>query len=616
MGKSKKRSRASNARLNPLNGAGRSNARDSSLVTNKLQPLLKNLESAIPNERAMALASISVLCEDPQMRKLLLKQKLIHIMLSRLLSDDNTDIIVESYGLLRNLSLEEGYDVSIHLWRSEIWSSISQGFDKLIESLKALQKNEQQGEKNDKIPTESRRLLFDYADNLISLVVALSNGSDDILNEILGEDKLNCVFRVVTSLLQYGIDKLPIAVLNTILDLIYDLSSESFCFIEKISNDAFLSNFIKGLPDMMNKKTFNELSKVLIQGIYLQFLDADITYDQANSIIISVCGSIENIDLEQVEANLSSNANDDELVKTQDSKVAEKIKDYTKARTGAMMKLQSIEIAIDIMTAIIEIVASLYEDGKKKIPQTLQGTLTQFLPLIFEGLGPKFASRILIAWNNLLWLYLSLGINFFDLPGEIYKSLWTYVNALPDTDIDLKLGKLSVIWALLKTISFDSDFEKWLQQFNLSNNSDFLHSVIKNYNADMSNEDLSKEDTFELGQRYCGVFSTYALFKGQIETNRIVGQFILEQLLSQDVPQGLQTEFTNSLFEIYGDGNFDYDKPVFVSGRFLEIIEKQVIPNLKSRFKFVDKNKEPQLKSKCNECISTLDSFVQYKRNE
>mgnify|MGYP001259329943 FL=1 len=248
MGKSKKRSRASKARLNPIGGGKDTHSKDNALVTKKVQPLLEKLHSAVPNDRAMALGSISVLCEDTHMRKLLLKEKLVHIVLSKLLTDNNTEIVVESFGLLRNLSLEEGYDVSIHLWRSDIWKSIDQGFGKLLESLTALQASEEQ---NSKSSTESRRLLFDYADNLLSLVVALGNGADEILQQLLQAPKLERLFEVIARLLQYGVTKLPLSVFNTVLDLLYDFSSESFEFIDAVTNNSFLSAFVKSLTPQL-----------------------------------------------------------------------------------------------------------------------------------------------------------------------------------------------------------------------------------------------------------------------------------------------------------------------------------------------------------------------------
>ena len=110
MGKSKKRSRASRNRLNPLNKDGNKtdlSKKDASLVARKIVPLIKQLQSAVPNDRNIALSSLSVLCEDPHMRHLLLKEKLIQIILNNLLNDNNMDIVIEAVGLLRNLTLEE-----------------------------------------------------------------------------------------------------------------------------------------------------------------------------------------------------------------------------------------------------------------------------------------------------------------------------------------------------------------------------------------------------------------------------------------------------------------------------------------------------------------------------
>lgn len=613
MGKSKKRSRASKARLNPIGSRKDEQPSDNGLVKKKLQPLLEKLHSAVPNDRAMALGSISVLCEDPYMRKLLLKERLVQTILGKLLSDSNTDIVVESFGLLRNISLEEGYDVSTQLWRADIWTSINEGFSKLLQSLSALQGTEAQATKT---ATESRRLLFDYADNLLSLVVALANGSDEILRQVLDRSKLDRLFEVITRLLQYGVSKLPLPVFNTVLDLIYDFSSESSEFIDAIINNEYLAAFTKSLPDQMSTPGFNELTKVLIQGIYLQFLELDITYQQANDIIHAVCDSIKDIDLEQVNKDLSNVSQDEELVNTKDSQVAQKIKHYTVARSSAMMKLQSVEISIDLITAIIEIIASLSEEKKGPLPESLQETLMVYLPQVFQGLSREFTSRILIAWNNLLWLYLTLEINFFDLESESYKGLWELVHSVDGEEVDLKLGKLSVVWALLKTVAGQSEPNNWLSTLQLNNNVDFVNSTIDNYNKDLSNDTIPRETAIELGQRYCGVLSAYATFQNQVQINEIIGKFIMEQLCSPKVPAALLADFTNSLFEVYGDETFDYNQPVFVGHNFINILETKVVPNLKAQFKLVDRNKDQQLKERCSETFNTLDSFIQYKKNE
>ncbi|KAL3236481.1 Syo1p RNJ42_01575 [Nakaseomyces bracarensis] len=619
MGRSKKKSRSSASRLNPLANNNNNNnglsKKDASLVDRKLQPLLKNLESVVPNDRSMALGSISVMCEDPHMRKLLLKQKLVSIITTKLLSDKNTEIVVEAYGLLRNLCLEEGYDVSVHLWRSEIWISILDGFNKLKESLKVLSatSNNENIKKNTAQNKESKRLLFDFAENLLSLVVALCNGSDNILEEVLKSDKLDKIFEVITDLLTYGVDKLPINLFNTILDVIYDFSTESFEFIEAISSVEYLASFIQTLPNLKRstENNYNELTEVLAQGIYLQFLDLEITYEQANEIIHKVCGSINDINLKELEHDLSSIAQDEDIANTANTEVAAKIKEYTKKRAIASMKLQSIEIAIDLITAITEILAAKYEEqGKKKIPEQLQETLTIFVPHVFTTLADMFPSRILIGWNNLLWLYMSIRVNFYELPDNRYKSLWAFVKkeqSIETDDLSLKVGSMSVIWALLKAASLNPDSSAILSDLGLYNNVEFVNSVISEYK---STTDL------ELKQRCCGVLAALALMQGQIEINRIIGQFIIQELSTEKVDGLILVELTNFIFEIYSDGDFDYDTEVFVNGGFLEILKTKVAPNLKQQFKFIDRNKNPELKERATETYNMLDSFINYKATE
>lgn len=621
MGKSKKRSRASRARSNPLanNSSTRTGSKDEALVTKKIQPLLQNLQSVVQNDRSMALGSISVLCEDPHMRSLLLKQKLVHIVMSKLLTDENTEIVVESYGLLRNLSLEEGYDVSVHLWRSDIWTSINSGFDKLLESLGSLNGSDS------KASSESKRLLFDFGDNLLSLLVALANGSDDILENIISTEKIARVFQVIVKILQYGFKvdesrkaslKIPSNLFNTVLDLIYDFSSESVDFIEAVSADTYLSEFIKNLPniDLSNP---NELTRVLIQGIYLQFLDMQVTNEQARSIISKTCIAIEQIDLQDMRHSLSNVALDQELASSANEEVASKIKDYTKKRVEAMMKLQSIEISLDLITAIAEIIASQFEENHKQVDEALLKILTVALPVIFQTLFSDFTSRVLIAWNNTLWLYLTLGINLFELPQEPWKQLWTAMNDTnkefsQEEDFGVKLGKLGATWALLKTVQLQQDPQPYLQFFACGNES-FIASVIAEYT---NTSGLEETESLELKQRCCGILSSIATLRGHIELNRKVGQFFMEQLVSKDTPVSILIEITNSLFEIYPDASFDYDGPVFVQDGFLNILEGKVIPNLKRAFKLVDKNKNPELKAKSHDCFTTLDSFIHYKKNE
>lgn len=597
MGRSKKRSRASKARLNPLrNDSNTSSAKDASLVTEKIQPLLKHLQSAVPNDRNMAIGSISVLCEDPHMRQLLLKEKLVHIILTHSLNDDVKDIVIEAYGLLRNLTLEEGYDISIHLWRSNIWVSIKDGFNQIVTSLQALKAVDKNSIDPKQIAAhnQSKRLLFDYADNLISLAVALVNNSDDILEEVLSEQNLNIIFDLIINFQSYGLNILPTTLQNTILDLIYDFSSESLDFIDALLKCDPIISMIKHLKEVPPS---NELGQILTQGIVLQLLDADeetkLESNQCVDLFQNVTVAVQNINIKQMREDMN-------LTVTEEVDVP-KLKELAKKRQSAMMQLQAVEMGLDIITGIIEIIASLELD----ISEELSVILTSQLPGFFNSYLEEFPDRAFIGWNNLLWLFISTNE---DIDNTLLIELWNKVSTFDDKDIpSIKMAKMSVMWVILKICGIQGNIDM-LKEFNVWNNLYFVNSIIELY---------KNLDETEFRQRCCALLATVACFQAQdININERIGHFFIELLATKDTSAEILVEVTSAFFEIYSDSNFSYDLPVFVNGGFLAILKEKVSSNLKDIFKMVDKNKNPELKQKCTDTLNTLDSFIQYKTNE
>ncbi|SCU88862.1 LADA_0E12464g1_1 [Lachancea dasiensis] len=614
MGKSKRRSKASRFHATPL-GKNRSTQKDEVMTAKKVQPLLKQLQSAVPNDRAMALGSVTVLCEDPYLRKLFLKEKLVPLVMTKLLSDTNMEIMVEAHGLLRNLALEEGYDVCVFLWRSDIWTSITAGFDKLQKSLQWLSSNNPSKK-------ESSRQLFDFGENLISLVVALADGSDKIVDDILSSDKLQSIFSVVRSVAEYGITyedgsaclRIPPALFNTILDLLFDFGSESADFMHALAQDSFLSGFVEALPTLQ-LKTANELSAVLIQGIRLQCLDLSLTSIQANEIIINACSAIEAIDLENMKKFLSTTDLDNELGNAPDDQISKKIKEHTKQRALASMRLQSIEATLDIVTASLEILAAKYEDENETVNENLMQTLTVSLPVVFQSLYNDFQSRVLIAWNNMLWLYLTMQINFLGLSDVTWQQLWLSVSASSDeeeSDYGIKLGKLGVMWALLKTLQLQDNKTPYLTSFNCDN-AEFVSAI----QADFTNStQLGAEEGIAIRQRCCGILSCLAMLPDHIELNRQIGHFFMEILADKETTAATMVDVCDVLFDVYADASYDYDESVFVKDQFLGIFENTVVPNMKENFKFVDKNKDPAFKARTQNCLRTVERFIDYKVSE
>lgn len=606
MGKSKKRSRSSKSRVNPLTNS--STKKDQALIEKKIQPLIKNLQSTIPNDRNAAISSISVLCDDPHMRQLLLKEKLVQIILTKLLNDDNMDIVIESLGVLRNLTLEEGYDLAVHLWRLDVWSAIKVGMDKIVKSIESYTTtqtadNDKSSKKDDK---NSRRMLFDYTDNLISLIVALSNGSDDILNDILSETKLHEILYLFVKLVEFGFDKLTTNLQNSLLDLIYDFSSETLDFIDSIMSCEPISQLFQNIPNM---NLSNQLTQILFQGIRLQFLDgvidAKITTSDCQDIIAKVINELQTINLNEMKSSLYHNVLDNINQQNFSSVDTTKLKDYAKAKQKAMFQLQALEVGIDIITGIIEIIAT----ENINLNDDLKLQLFDQMPQFFNQLLLEFPDRILIAWNNLLWLYITIE---YAVSDETLTFLYnTIMNESQLDNVEIKSNKLSVISVIIKIAQLN---ENWgiLTKLHILNNLPYAESIIAEFN---------NVKDIELRTRCISILNNLAQLPNQdVVINKKIGEWILETIntatessTNDDVAIDTILDLTQSIFEVYANPDSFFDKPNFVDGNFLPIIKDTILPQLKNKFKFVDKNKTPELKERCTECYNVLSSFVQYR---
>lgn len=609
MGKSKKRSRSSKNRINPLGAA--STKKDQNLIEKKIQPLIKNLQSTIPNDRNAAISSISVLCDDPHMRQLLLKEKLVQIILTKLLNDDNMDIVIESLGVLRNLTLEEGYDLAVHLWRLDVWSVIKLGMDKIIKSVDSMINQAANTSNDKKDDKNSKRMLFDYTDNLISLIVALSNGSDDILNDVLAESKLHEILYLLVKLIEFGFDKLPTNLQNSLLDLIYDFSSESLDFIDSIMSCEPIAQLFQNLP---NLKITNQLTQILFQGIRLQFLDgvidAKITTEDCQDIIVQVVNQINTINLAEMKDSLYNNVLDNINQQNFSSVDTTKLKDYAKAKQTAMFQLQAMEVGIDIITGIIEIIAT----ENIKLSDQLQLQLFNQMPELFSQLLLEFPDRILIAWNNLLWLYITIEHSVSD---EILINLYNKIMNDSQLDsVEIKSNKLSVISVIIKILQIQENWDL-LTKLNILNNTQYTESIITEFN---------NVREVELRTRCINILNNVAQLPNQdLSVNKRIGEWILETINAatknadgnnnEDENLSIENivELTQSIFEIYANPDSFFDKTNFIDGNFLPIIRDSILPQLKNKFKFVDKNKTPELKERCTECYNILTSFVQYR---
>ncbi|KAH3669167.1 hypothetical protein WICMUC_005006 [Wickerhamomyces mucosus] len=621
MGKLKKKSRSSKYRSNPVNktltknDGTINNKQDENLKTNKIIPIINKLKSSIPNERSMAISTISVMIEDNKFRKLLLKEKLVQIILEQCLNDSNIEIVVESFGLLRNLVIEEGYDVSIYLWRQNIWKVIEINLLKSNNSFKEYIKDSKQF-KNLEIT-----LLFDYIENLLSLIFGLCDTCDDILEQIISNDKLSTIFKIIKEIFESNCLKfdqinpqllISINLFNTILEFIYNLSTQSDEFITKFLNE-FLSiwDSFKIMEFIFNCNKTNELSKILIQGIILQFVKS-IDQTLISNIFQNIINTIKDIDIKDERLKLLTefdNSNDLNL---------NKINEINKIKIQSRSKFQSIDLSIEIITATLEILSTLSNfEIDNQIERLLIGEIPEILLKLTEFI--EFRSKSFIGLNNLNWLIINLelsnNLQWINNSKLIFDKIMNELIIEQDLDLDCKTSIFGILWSDL--IMFGSEIS--IPLIFSQNSIDEVEKTIINNNENNDN-DNENDDNDEYIIRLIGFLGNLAKFPNSIDLNFKISQlfFKILSILINDQNKNLikfKIEILDLIYEIYSDKSFDYDSKIFIHYQYLnKLIELK--SQLKHEIKLIDKNQNKELKLRGEEVSDNLSRFIQYKQDE
>lgn len=94
------------------------------LRTSKVLPVLTDLQSADPKSRSAAASAIANIITDPRCRKLLLREQVVHIVLTQTLTDSAIESRAAGWGILDVLAQEEEADFCVHLYRQDVLTAI------------------------------------------------------------------------------------------------------------------------------------------------------------------------------------------------------------------------------------------------------------------------------------------------------------------------------------------------------------------------------------------------------------------------------------------------------------------------------------------------------------
>lgn len=640
MGKLKRGRRSQKSRINPVarkSGMSKQDLKDETTRQKKIIPLISKLSSSAPNDRSMGLSAIMVLAEDATMRRLLLKERLVQTIMEQTLNDLNDEIVVELFGLLRNLTLEEGHEVAKYLWRSNIWAAIEKALDKIESSFEFLNSNSDK-----KVQKKRALMLYDFTENLLSLIVAIASSSEELYDHVY--QRIDRVLNLVVILLSFNSPELKtsLKLFNALLDLVYEFASESSEFIEKLQTNEKFS--LEHLSDAMNHPSQgkNRLGKVYIEGIRYHMYEVDPETKREASketaclaILASVFQTVSGVHLEDIHKNITTTSTEPVQKEPEDAR-GDKPKDIdvpfggaSPEKVQALADLQAIDVTIDLFTTVCEYLAinenAIQEPvqlGGEIVDLLLNTAYPSCLHLLKFDLEHKdelgLTQKVLTAINNLSWLFVSnetIPVAWYNCALE----LWDVVeNASNDGDLESQRLCLNALWALSKCLG---------QDVQRKVNAGAIKSLL-NKCQELARNPSSGEDSNEVALALefvlscVGFVGVIAQTIGDVEITRQIGDFLLEAIgtFSRESPfkkHGVEIviESLNLIYDIFGDAEYAYDMPVFVQGGYLARLEL-LEPAVRSCCKKVDKNRDPEQRARAEEAWNNLARFIEYKRHE
>lgn len=641
MAKLKKNKRGKKS--NPLGDKpkNKQDQKDETTRQSKILPLINKLQSSVPNERAMAMGAIGILAEDSRMRKLLLKEHLILILMEQCLNDSNDEIVVELYGLLRNLAIEEGYDVCKFYWRSNIWASIEAGINKIETSFKYLEESEGTTTPGDRTAKTKIQLLYDFTENLLSLIAGIANSSEDLFDAVMS--KIDAPLALVVKLLQWNFPKLKVTIklYNALLNFLFEFTSESLPFIEKL---AELQSFqLDQLSACVNdpQQANNKLGKIYVEGIKFNVYEGLKKYQSKEQLINEILNTIFNvsttIDLARVNEILFKpidNA-EDPITKNDNGEISmpflnSKGED-TPEKIQANADLLCIETSLDLISSLLEFVSTNEEAFDEPVAlndKTVSLLIERVYPFSFELLkfeldhqfNLHLTEKSLVVLNNLTWLFLSCAT----IPTEWYTKLLNVIDItkllLSKENVDFQKQCLNILWGASKSLGPEirTKVDESMIESLIKVNQEFITSSFQAEDGDLMDERLARLEAFLTATGFLG---SIAAILENVEITRVIAEFLFQLIAffhdksQYSICSEIVIESLNLIYDIFGDSLYPYDKPVFFDGGYVERLQ-QLEPDVKVMYKKIDKNRNRQLKVRGEEALLNLGRFIQYKQSE
>ncbi|RPA81114.1 ARM repeat-containing protein [Ascobolus immersus RN42] len=625
----------------------------------KVMPLIQKLKSINPTERSEALLACTHLVENDDCRKLLLKEYIIQTCLERLLNDDDFTVVVRAWGLLRNVAVGEGHDISLFLFRNDVLVPAKAAIQRLGTLLDGSQKRTKAEE----------ALVWEYAENVAGLLWELAEISDEV-NEVMCKE--NDVFLFLLHLMnptssapvktqetaaqalytitvaqpgmpsEVGVRLLEIPTAPPILLRLLNDESVNVPLMARIaaagiihstsSDDKSIATDPELLPRIMKllEESCNQISSALRPSP--EFTNGTKNADLALEVIGSIAMGAQDGEAPDEEDDGADGLGeeDDEMDDADDDKMSDDEEDET---TEDVVEAQVHEsddedLPDDLKNDMDMVVGSDYEDERPSItiPTVTENLFRQlikdFPSAVFLIVSPTstFAVstqiRAITALANLAWTITSslpktnkLFKTWQTVSSSVWERIITPILASNTADVELADQISSLSWGIVKTGVTLSVSENQHRCFMA-----LYQAAAGSVAAATPAKDSKEEETpTQLMVKAIGVLGGLAIGSNRIDVNKEIGVFLITLISNlPNSPTEPTLEALNVLMDIYADEDFDYDQPVFYGCGFLKHLEAG-LPKVRQMVKKINRAHTPELRDRADEALENLTRFIQYK---
>ncbi|KAK6957728.1 hypothetical protein Daesc_000516 [Daldinia eschscholtzii] len=611
-------------------------------------PVLKDLQSTEPKSRTAAAGAIANIVQDAKCRKLLLREKIVHILLNETLTDASLESRAAGWEILRILTAEEEADFCVHLYRVDVLTAIQHACAKLTTSLTST------SPLFSKTTKAEQNFTWSIAESLTAILSALAEAQDEALDAATRNEQIRRFLFILVS-----IDFTTAPVLNSALSCMITLSEDNKQFAEALLADKTT----KCYDQLIAFKNGNGYKAVLACGVLhnvfsaLPWNDHNPGRDDACDAVLvpTLSQTLEHTQLNSEMANGNSSTSPAEILQLaleilasigttlqetlESGNKKEKRENNVDADADAMdadidedvLEHESDEeneddeeMDQDEMEADMEMVTGA-DDGEDiqgiddlpTLRELIQKAVPQLVKLVRANGGDDQTSELirghaLTALNNISWTVSC--IDFTEKSNAAILHAWTPaasmiwqqiiapVLASNTSDVELATIVTSLAWAIARTLHGQAVLSGDEQKKFIS-----LYHASKNLSS-------NQEDPFQsLGVKCIGVLGQLALTE-LIALNREIGIFLLTVVKGlPETPAADAVEALNQLFDIYGDEHKTWDREVFWNDNFLQHLE-EVAPKVKAMVKTIDRRKSAELRVRAEEANLNLSRFIRYKQ--